>query len=83
MLDSTSTDRVNQLKELLVILADAINEKPGARDLSQLAKQYRETLRELEELEGDKTINDEIGDILSSRKADGKSGSIRKGGPEL
>lgn len=57
--------RLEQLKELLSILAETIDSKPGARDLAQLAKQYRETLREIEDIEGVET-DDEIGDILAS-----------------
>lgn len=57
--------RLEQLKELLSILAETIDSKPGARDLAQLAKQYRETLREIEDIEGVET-DDEIGDILDS-----------------
>ncbi|MBQ3979965.1 MAG: hypothetical protein II634_04150 [Lachnospiraceae bacterium] len=58
--------RLEQLKELLSILAETIDSKPGARDLAQLAKQYRETLKEIEELERSTDTDDEIGDILAS-----------------
>ena len=53
--------RLEQLKELLSILAETIDSKPGARDLAQLAKQYRETLKEIEELERSTDTDDEIG----------------------
>lgn len=71
-------NRLTQLKALLEILADEIDHRPGARDLAQLARQYRETLKEIEEIEGGVTEDDEIGAILSDRKADGKSGAVRK-----
>lgn len=58
-------DRTGQLKDLLETLADKINEDPGARDMAQLAKQYRETLKEIEELEGNDGAEDEIGKLLS------------------
>jgi len=58
-------DRLGQLKDLLETLADKINEDPGARDMAQLAKQYRETLKEIEELEGNDGTEDEIGKLLS------------------
>lgn len=58
-------DRAGQLKDLLETLADKINEDPGARDMAQLAKQYRETLKEIEELEGNDGAEDEIGKLLS------------------
>ena len=59
------SDRLTQLKSLLEILAEAIDRKPGARDLAQLSKQYRETLREIEELEAAENIDDPISDLLS------------------
>ena len=47
------------------------------RDLSSLAKQYRETIREIEEIEGMAVSDDEIGDILAARDAAGKPGAVR------
>ena len=74
----TNESRLEQLKELLEILADAIDRKPGARDLAQLSKQYRETIREIEDIEGAGDNDDEIGEILGNRAADGKPGAVRK-----
>lgn len=48
----TNETRLEQLKSLSEILAEKINSNPGARDLAQLSKQYRETLKEIEEIEG-------------------------------
>ena len=61
---NTKLDRVDQLRNLLDILAEKINSDPGARDLAQLAKQYRETLKEIEELEGGHVETSEIDQIL-------------------
>lgn len=61
---NANCDRLSQLKELRDILADEINNRPGARDLAQLAKQYRETLKEIEELEGNNAEEDEIEKLL-------------------
>lgn len=69
--------RLEQLKELLRILADEIDERPGARDLAQLSRQYRETLKEIEEIEGAEQNDDAISEILSERAAAGKSGAVR------
>lgn len=69
--------RLEQLKELLRILADEIDERPGARDLAQLSRQYRETLKEIEEIEGAQNDDDEISRILSERAAAGKPGAVR------
>lgn len=69
-------NRLTQLKELLKVLANEIDQKPGARDLAQLAKQYRETLKEIEEIEGSGEQDDEISKILSD--SDGMPGAVRK-----
>ena len=74
----TAQPRIDQLRELLEVLANEIDEKPGARDLAQLAKQYRETLKEIEDIEGITDDGDEIAEILAGREADGKPGAVRK-----
>ena len=65
MINSDET-RLDQLKALAEILADKINSDPGARDMAQLAKQLRETLKEIEEIEGVTNGEDEIDKILNS-----------------
>ena len=69
--------RLAQLKALLEILADRIDESPGARDLAQLSRQYRETLAEIEEIEGAEQKDDDIEEILSRRAAAGNPGAVR------
>lgn len=69
-----SKPRVEQLKELLLILAKEIDDQPGARDMASLARQYRETLKEIEEIEGNSEQEDEISKILGD---DGCPGSVR------
>ena len=59
------------------LLAEEMDKVKYSKDLPPLAKQYRETIREIEELDGDKE-EDEISDILEKRLADGKSGAVRK-----
>lgn len=76
--EKLGTTRIVQLKALLEILAGAIDDGPGARDLAQLSKQYRETLAEIEQIEGAEPSGDEISEILAGRAADGKSGAVRK-----
>ena len=73
----TDGTRLEQLKELLRILADEIDERPGARDLAQLSRQYRETLKEIEEIEGGLDDGDQIAELLAGREADGKPGAVR------
>ena len=70
--------RLAQLKALLQILAETIDTRPGARDLAQLSRQYRETLVEIEEIEGAEQNDDDIAEILSAREAAGKPGAVRK-----
>lgn len=77
MQEMVTQSRAEQLKELLQILAQEIDDKPGARDMASLAKQYRETLREIEEIEGLDGNEDEISQLLSKRESDGKSGAVR------
>ena len=78
MKDIVNTDRVSQLRALLEIIADAIDSRPGARDLASLSKQYRETLAEIEAVEGNAPKNDQIEELLKSRQANGKSSAVRK-----
>lgn len=70
--------RLDQLKTLAAILAESIDNCQQVRVLPQLAKQYRETVREIEEIEGTQNHGDEISQILEGRKADGKPGTVRK-----
>lgn len=70
--------RLDKLKELAKILATNIDECTDVRALPQLAKQYRDTIREIEEIEGTDNSGDEIGEILAQRAADGKPGAVRK-----
>lgn len=70
--------RLEQLRQLRNILAEAIDDEPGPRDLAQLSKQYRETILEIEQIEGAEQHDDDIADLLSARKADGLPGAVRK-----
>lgn len=70
--------RLDKLKALEACLEVAIAEcESDPRTLAQLARQYRETLKEIEEIEGVTGDNDEIGEILKQREIDGKSGAVR------
>ena len=70
--------RVDQLTALRDRLADAIDNCESMRDLAALSRQYRETIKEIEEIEGTAGDNDEIGELLAERAADGKPGAVRK-----
>lgn len=69
--------RLEKLKEMELRLYAAMEAADG-RTLPALARQYRETIREIEEIEGGERENDEIGEILARRGADGKPGADRK-----
>lgn len=77
-LTNSNKSRLDQLKALQVILAEEIDSRPGARDLAALAKQYRETLSEIEQIEGVDTHGDEVTEILTKRSEMGKPGAVRK-----
>lgn len=70
--------RIDRLKKLRDTLACAIDSCESMRDLAALSRQYRETLKEIEEIEGAESNGDEIGEILSIRQAAGKPGAVRK-----
>lgn len=69
--------RLEQLKTLARVLAVNIDSYKDAKTLPQLAKQYRETIREIEEIEGAADDTDEISEILAQRESDGKPGAVR------
>ena len=66
--------RLEKLKNLEVDLLDLMK-KANSRTYASLAKQYRETIKEIEEIEGNSEQSDEIAQILGSR--DGKPGAVR------
>ena len=69
MIEVVNKARIDQLKALLAVLADKIDSNPGARDMAQISRQYRDTLREIDELEAVDEGIDEIGEILRSDEA--------------
>ena len=69
--------RLDQLIALRDTLAEAIDSCNSMRDLAALSRQYRETIREIEEIGGEHDNDDEIGSILASRDADGFTGTVR------
>ena len=72
-------EKLKTLADKLAALIDrADTDADDARQLATLAKQYRETIKEIEEIEGSNEETDEIGAILSERASDGKPGAVRK-----
>ena len=60
--------RLEKLRALETELRSALDDA-DPRSMAQLARQYRETLREIEELEKDDDDLDEIARILANRQA--------------
>lgn len=71
------SDRLEKLK-LLQDKLELSLETCEDKSLAAIARQYRETMREIEELEGADVIGDGIGDILSARQTDGGPTADRK-----
>ena len=61
-------DLESELKELM--------SKANSRTFASLARQYRETIKEIEEIEGREGDNDEIAKILW--ESNGMPGAVRK-----
>ena len=70
--------RLEQLKSLAEVLAAGIDSCDDPRALPQLARQYRDTVREIEDIEGVSDDGDEVGEILARRKADGVTRAQRQ-----
>lgn len=68
--------RLAKLKMLEEELSGAL-ENATVQTIAAIAKQYRETLKEIEEIEGAEQNDDEIAEILSARESDGKPGAVR------
>ena len=66
--------RLDKLKALEAELRAAMDVS-DARNLAPLAKQYRETIKEIEELEKDHGELDEIARILANRQANANASS--------
>ena len=66
-------DRLGKLKAVAELLAKEMDKVKYSKDLPPLTKQYRETIREIEEIEGNIDNDDDIAKLLSRRDADGKT----------
>jgi hypothetical protein len=67
-----SGTRIEQLKQLALNLAYEIDNAGEKTNVAQLARQYRETLREIDELEGDDDSGDAIANLIATRADKGK-----------
>lgn len=76
MIDANYGDRLEKLRALAELLAEKMDRVKYIKDLPPLAKQYRETIKEIEEIEGREGDNDEIAKILG--ESNGMPGAVRK-----
>lgn len=67
--------RLDKLKKLESDLLELMG-KANSRTYASLAKQYRETIREIDELEGGVDNSDEIAQLLNGRN--GEPRAVRK-----
>ena len=67
--------RLDKLKELETDLKDLMS-KANSRSYAALCRQYRETIKEIEEIEGADSGEDEIEKLLNGR--DGMPGAVRQ-----
>ena len=61
--------RLDQLKNLALFLASCIDAGDEGHSMAQLVRQYRETLKEIAELEDADDGTDEIAAIIAERSA--------------
>lgn len=73
---SLEKTRLEKLKELEAMLALRLGGCEN-REMAAIARQYRETLKDIEEIEGAEANDDDIAGILSEREATGKAGAVR------
>lgn len=69
--------RLEKLKELEDELY-AMMQKANSRAIAPLAKQYRDTIREIDEIEHSDSTDDEIEEIMQKRADNGDAGAVRK-----
>ena len=58
--------RLDKLRELALLIAAQIDDGDETHSMAQLARQYRETVREIDELEGSDDGCDPIADIIAA-----------------
>ena len=61
--------RLDALRNLALVIAADIDSGGDGHSMAQLVRQYRETIKEIAELEGDDGDIDEIAAILARRDA--------------
>lgn len=62
--------RLEQLKALALVIASQIDAGDESHSMAQLARQYRETIRDIAELEGEDDDGDAIAELIAKRGPD-------------
>lgn len=76
--------RLQKLKALEERLHELIYEiDDDTRSMAPLAKQYRDTIKEIDEIENAVTSDDEIEEIMQKRVDNGDAGAVRKNRTKL
>ena len=71
--------RLKKLKALEKRLYELLHDTDDdARSMAPLAKQYRDTIREIDEIENAVVSDDEIEEIMQKRVDNGDAGAVRK-----
>jgi hypothetical protein len=70
------TNRLAKLKKLEKQLRNLLDRCEDDKAVAGIARQYRETLRDIDEIEGSQD-NDEVAGILQKRADNGAAGAVR------
>lgn len=62
--------RLEQLRTLALVIAETIDSGDGDHSMAQLARQYRETVREIELLESEADDGDIVSRLMSESRDD-------------
>lgn len=65
---TTTGSHLEQLKQLALMLAEQMDAKPEPRVLAPIARQYRETINQINLIEGGDDDNDDIDAIITRRQ---------------
>lgn len=71
-------DRLEMLQLLAGMLAKRLDQGVDDKSLASVTKQYRDTLREIEELKGANGGDEEIDELMQARAAKGRPGAVRE-----
>lgn len=72
-------DRLEMLQLLAGMLAKRLDQGVDDKSLASVSKQYRDTLREIDELKGANGGGDqEIDELMQARAAKGRPGAVRE-----